>query len=318
MSFQILRTAKLTTWGQIGASAEHTYRERPTPNANSSLAGFNQHHLAKSAAQVRQAIEQRIEGLEVKHDTVKCIEYLITASPEFFKGKEKGMLDGAALISSRLENGLKNATEKKTLLRFQYITMKPRRIWWLMQFQLSQSLRIQENECCRWVRFGRQAKTQNNHGRKARTKMLSAKHFLGGREKLSEMQTEFNKKVAGKFGLERGQEGSRATHQKVQRFYSEMVRLVERQQQLNRKVEQEDFENSVVREHLQGQQRKLAEDAKKLANDNAVLNAKLQAFSEKEMAEFQSHSEAILNRAREAAEAWRGEGKGSRVRPIKP
>ena len=56
----------------------------------------------------------------------------------------------------------------------------------------------------------------------------------------------------------------------------------------------------------------------KLANDNAVLNAKLQAFSEKEMAEFQSHSEAILNRAREAAEAWRGEGKGSRVRPIKP
>ena len=100
------------------------------------------------------------------------------------------------------------------------------------------------------------------------------------------MQTEFNKKVAGKFGLERGQEGSRATHQKVQRFYSEMVRLVERQQQLNRKVEQEDFENTVVREHLQSQQRKLAEEAQKLAKENALLNAKLQAFSEKEMAEF--------------------------------
>lgn len=60
-----------------------------------------------------------------------------------------------------------------------------------------------------------------------------------------------------------------------------MVRLVERQQELNRKVEQEDFENTVVREHLQSQQRKLAEEAQKLAKENALLNAKLQAFSEK-------------------------------------
>ena len=319
MSFQILRTAKLTTWGQIGASAEHTYWERPTPNANSSLAGFNQHHLAKSAAQVRQAIEQRIEGLEVKHDTVKCIEYLITASPEFFKGKEKGMLDGGGAYFKQARKWLEERHGKENIvaISIHHDETTPHLVAYAVPIVTKPAHSRKMNVADGFDSEGKR-KRKTITVERPEQKMLSAKHFLGGREKLSEMQTEFNKKVAGKFGLERGQEGSRATHQKVQRFYSEMVRLVERQQQLNRKVEQEDFENSVVREHLQGQQRKLAEDAKKLANDNAVLNAKLQAFSEKEMAEFQSHSEAILNRAREAAEAWRGEGKGSRVRPIKP
>ena len=78
------------------------------------------------------------------------------------------------------------------------------------------------------------------------------------------MQTEFNKRWRENLAWNAGRKAAGPRIKKVQRFYSEMVRLVERQQQLNRKVEQEDFENSVVREHLQGQQRKLAEDAKNL------------------------------------------------------
>ena len=53
---------------------------------------------------------------------------------------------------------------------------------------------------------------------------LSARHFFGGAKALSELQTEFHRKVGIPSGLERGMEGSKATHQRVSQFYGNITR----------------------------------------------------------------------------------------------
>lgn len=49
---------------------------------------------------------------------------------------------------------------------------------------------------------------------------LNAKHFLGGREKLSKMQTDFADNVGKSVGLVRGLEGSKAEHQTIKQYYA--------------------------------------------------------------------------------------------------
>jgi hypothetical protein len=51
---------------------------------------------------------------------------------------------------------------------------------------------------------------------------LSAKTFNGGREKMSDLQTDFYENVAKGFGLERGVKGSKAKHEDVKHFYGEL------------------------------------------------------------------------------------------------
>lgn len=50
---------------------------------------------------------------------------------------------------------------------------------------------------------------------------LCAKDFLGGREKMREMQTSYAKAVEG-FGLERGKEGSKAFHQSQKVYWANL------------------------------------------------------------------------------------------------
>jgi hypothetical protein len=51
---------------------------------------------------------------------------------------------------------------------------------------------------------------------------LNCSHFLDGRTKLSEMQTEFAEKVGRRFNLERGIEGSQAKHQTIKQYYAKI------------------------------------------------------------------------------------------------
>ena len=45
MAYAIYRTAKLGSFGEIGGSLSHTYRTRPTPNADESRIHLNEHSL---------------------------------------------------------------------------------------------------------------------------------------------------------------------------------------------------------------------------------------------------------------------------------
>ena len=81
MAYAILRTAKLKSFGEIGGSLSHNYRTRPTPNANPIRTPDNA-HSSPTPDLVMSGIKQRLPE-KTRSNAVLCVEYLVTASPEW-------------------------------------------------------------------------------------------------------------------------------------------------------------------------------------------------------------------------------------------
>lgn len=183
MSFAILRTAKLKSFGEIGGSLSHNYRDRPTSNANPQQTPNNEHSL-KNAELVMNAIKDKLPEKRRK-DAVLCIEYLITASPDWVgwnRLEEKKYFDDA---KKWLED--RHGKDNVIATTIHRDESTPHLIAYVVPL-------VDEK--------------------------LNAKKFLGGREKLSKMQTDFADKVGRSVGLVRGLEGSKAEHQTIKQYYS--------------------------------------------------------------------------------------------------
>lgn len=186
MSYAILRTEKLKTMGNIAASLSHNYRLRPTPNADPTRLKNNEHDL-KTARQVMDGIKNRLPE-KTRKNAVLAIEYLITASPDWngWKNKEKDseFFDKAKewLIKKHgAENVISTTIHRDETTPHMAVYVVP-------------------------------IDSKGN---------LNAREFLGGRAKLSKMQTDFHDQVKD-LGLERGLEGSKAEHTTIKDFYAEI------------------------------------------------------------------------------------------------
>ena len=185
MSYAILRTEKLKTMGNIAASLSHTYRTRPTHNADPNRTVNNEHDL-KTAGQVMDGIKNRLPE-KTRSNAVLCIEYLITMSPDW--------------------SGL--GTEKEA-------DFFKRSVEWLKQRHGAEnviSTSIHRDETT--PHLVAYVVPIDERGK------LNAREFLGGRAKLSKMQTDFHDQVKD-LGLERGLEGSKAEHTTIKDFYAEI------------------------------------------------------------------------------------------------
>ena len=182
MAYAILRTAKLKTVGNIIGSLSHNYRTRETPNADPSREADNLHQI-KTQKEAAEAIRKRIPTKHRK-DAVLCIEYMITASPDFFCDEnDKAIYFEVAHQWLKAKHGAENVV----------------------------TVSIHEDETTpHMVAY---VVPLDEHGK------LNAKKFLGGREKLSEMQTDFANHVQG-LGLERGIKGSKAKHTSIKEYYA--------------------------------------------------------------------------------------------------
>ena len=183
MSFAILRTAKLKSFGEIGGSLSHNYRDRPTPNANPQQTPNNEHSL-QNAESVMTAIKDKLPEKRRK-DAVLCVEYLITASPDWIgwnKSDEQKYFDEA---KKWLED--KHGKDNVIATTIHRDESTPHLVAYVVPLVDGK---------------------------------LNAKHFLGGREKLSKMQTDFADNVGKSVSLVRGLEGSKAQHQTIKQYYS--------------------------------------------------------------------------------------------------
>lgn len=174
----ILRAEKLTSFGSIAGSAKHTFREIPTPNADAGRTHLNKTWGAQDAAAVCEAIKARLPAKRRK-DAVLAIEYLVTASPEWFRAApaaQQNAYFAAAVRWLATRHGKANVA----CVNMQLDETSPHLVAYVVPL----------------TRDGR----------------LSAKDFLGGRKVLTQMQTEFAQLVGAPVGLQRGVEGSRATH----------------------------------------------------------------------------------------------------------
>jgi len=196
MGFAILRTAKLTTAGNIGGLNAHLTRSMEVPNADPDLANYNSRPIGSADLwrDVRQRIEQ--SGAKVRTNSVLAVEHLITASPELFnyrvietEGKKK--LHGNVDAWKEFEKSAQK---------------------WLIERYGRENV----------VNFTVHKDESNPHIHAVVVPILNGKlncrAFLGGREKLSEMQTSFAKSVEH-IGLQRGIEGSKAKHMDIKDFH---------------------------------------------------------------------------------------------------
>ena len=186
MAFAILRAEKLKTMGNIGGSLAHNYRTIDTPNANPSQTPNNFHSLKDSEA-VKAAISERLPEKR-RSDAVLCVEYMITASPEW-----QGWND------ERQNEYFKQAVD------------------WLEQRHGKHNVvatSIHRDETTPHL-IAYVVPLDQDTGR------LNAKKFLGGKAKLAEMQSSFSDHVKN-LGLERGVEGSKAKHTRIKEYYAKV------------------------------------------------------------------------------------------------
>ncbi|WP_151710918.1 MobV family relaxase [Acinetobacter brisouii] len=189
MAFAILRTEKLKSFGEIGGSLAHNYRTRLTPNADPSRTKYNEHQIKRSDL-VMDAIKARLPE-KVRSNAVLCIEYMITASPEWENwGTEKEQdFFNQSIDWLKKRHGAENVIS--TSIHRDETT--PHLVAYVVPID-------------------------------AKGK-LNCRNFLGGKAILSKMQTEFHNKVSY-LGLERGLEGSKAEHKTIREFYAELQALL--------------------------------------------------------------------------------------------
>jgi len=189
MSFAIYRTAKLKSFGEIGGSLSHTYRTRPTPNAEENRIHLNEHSL-QTYNQCFAAIKNSIPEKR-RSNAVLCIEHLITASPDWDgwnTAKEKEFFDKSLEFVKKKygsENVIAHSIHRDETTPHLIVYVVP----------------IDEKGG------------------------LNAKKWLGGRAKLSQTQTEFANEVKY-LGLERGLENSKARHKTIKQFYAEIEKPI--------------------------------------------------------------------------------------------
>ncbi len=189
MSFVILRTAKLKNAGSIGASLGHNYRMMDTPNADESLTHLNEHEC--SLEQVKKNIENRLPD-NIRKNGVRVVEYLITASPEWAGWGTDAETEFFDQAKKWLRE--KHGSENVAGLSIHRDETTPHLVAYVVPIDQKGA--------------------------------LNARHFLGGRKLLSDMQTDFANQVHH-LGLERGIEGSKAKHTKIKEHYAEIQKPIE-------------------------------------------------------------------------------------------
>ncbi|HBV0102194.1 TPA: plasmid recombination protein [Escherichia coli] len=188
-NYAIMRCKKLTGMGNVASALQHCYRERETPNANAERTPENYCSVSESTDQAMGRVRELLPEKRRK-DAVLAVEYVMTASPEWWKEATPRQ---QAEFFARSEQWLENKYGKDRVV----------------------AAVVHRDEATPHLSAFVVPLTQDGR--------LSAKEFIGGRSKMRDDQSTYAESVR-KLGLERGIEGSRATHQTVQHYYESINR----------------------------------------------------------------------------------------------
>lgn len=228
--YAILRTAKLKTVGNLGGLNDHLHRLRETPNADQELT--HQNRQLRGSDDLNADVQARLDaaGCMVRKNAVLAVEHLLTVSPEFLNF-HKGEANGRpALVGS--------STDWERL-----VGLRDRALEWVderygKENVVSAVLHLDE-------------KTPHLHivvvpiDKRGK---LNCRSYLGGAEKMRAMQTSFAEKMEP-LGLVRGVQGSKSSHQTIQRFYGlvkELTPGLEKEAQ----TQHQELANKLVQERI--------------------------------------------------------------------
>lgn len=184
MSYAIMRCKKLATMGSVASSLQHCYRERETANADASRTPDNEHRAAQSTYEAMRKLRELLPEKRRK-DAVLAVEYVLTTSPDWWT--QASQQQQAAFF----DQAHKWLAEKYGADRVIVAS-------------------IHQDEISPHLSAFVVPLTQDGR--------LSAKEFIGSKAQMTRDQTTFAGAVAS-LGLQRGIEGSKARHTRIQAFY---------------------------------------------------------------------------------------------------
>ena len=195
MAYGICRIQKLKA-GSVGRSDQHTSRKRETPNADP-----NKQHIRiigqpdnPNTPDLETIVRQHIGNQTIRKNAVLAVEFLLTASPEYFRPNDPGRA---------------GYYEEQRLEDFQHTACE-----WLQTRYGSRILRAELHLDESTPHIHAYMVPLDEKGK------LNCRALLGGsRYRLSELQDDFAAAMAP-LGLERGIKGSRASHTEVRKYYT--------------------------------------------------------------------------------------------------
>lgn len=184
--YAIMRFKKLKSWGEIGGVAAHHRRDRLTPNAGTTVPNL---WLKQPAGGIVEGVRDRLSGIKIRKNGVLAYEFLLTASPEFFRWEDEISHRRVTDFNKKVMTWLKET--------FGYTNV------------ISAICHLDEQTPHLHVTIT----PIDDRGR------LNACHWTGDKKKLQQLQDSFAEKLAP-LGLERGIKGSRASHTRISEYYS--------------------------------------------------------------------------------------------------
>jgi len=195
MAYGICRIQKLKA-GAVGRSAQHTSRKRETPNADP-----EKQHIriigqpdTPNTPDLETLVRQHIGDQTIRKNAVLAVEFLLTASPEYFRPDDPSR--AGYYEQQRLESFQQKACE------------------WLQTRYGSRIVRAELHLDESTPHIHAYMVPLDEKGK------LNCRALLGGsRYRLSELQDDFALAMKP-LGLERGIKGSRAKHTEVRKYYA--------------------------------------------------------------------------------------------------
>lgn len=212
-NFCIMRMEKIGKIGSVASAVEHELRTRETDNADEKLISKNLYSDKvgrvyktefSTKLEDRKKIQNRIIGNykkllpeKMKEDNVTCIQVMVTYSPKAKVDPIKYFKDAEDWVAKKF--GAENV------------------------FFTSRHFDETTPHANFFVVPGYDFKYKDGHTERR----LSAKKWLGGRKKMSELQDSFYENVGKAHHLERGEKGSKAKHQDIQKWYKKFNEFCE-------------------------------------------------------------------------------------------
>jgi hypothetical protein len=242
--FCVIRFKKHKSAISLRNSLKHAFREQNTPNADATKTPDNSAFVNSNTADSIQYYNAKIRHIpKIRKDAVRAEEFLIASSPEVMHGKTREEQD--AYFADSLAY-LENKFGKENVI----------------------AATIHRDETTPHLSVFIVPLDKNGK--------LNHSHFLGGsKHVLSDLQTDFAKKVGEKHGMERGELNSKATHTTIREFYVEKNKAKKRVERAEHALHEfvsllTPLEHSEVVARLH--EKRNAESEQKIAHDNGMTH----------------------------------------------
>lgn len=230
----IIRTLKLKTPGDISASDNHCRRLSQVENADPDRSRYNFEYMANNLLQEqlardRQSISERVASIEVdrgiitpRKDSVKCVEIVMAAPPELFKGKTAEQLgEGEKLFGAPI----KGVSKDRQFEQWSYANycFAKRHFSDVRDYSNVVSMKVHLDETTPHIHI---------HVMPVHQGRYNCKHYLGGSMKMQALQDAYHatmKDFMPQIDWERGQKKAITgkDHQTVKDWYQKLATIDE-------------------------------------------------------------------------------------------